>query len=323
MHWSDRVGRRLKLRDLHIVLAVAKSGSMGKAAADLAISQPSVSKAIADVEHAIGLRLFDRSPRGIEPTIYGRALLDCGVAVFDELRQGVKQLEFLVDPAAGELRIGCSETLASGFVSIVLDRVSRRYPRATFHLVPADSITLVNRELRQRNVELVIAGTSALKLEQDITVETLFVDRFVVMASPESKWSRRRKVKLADLIDESWVLPPLDSIPGRHIAQTFASASLESPRAHMVSFSLPLHHQMLATGRFVTMLPLSILRFGKHLPLKLLPVELPDNDYPTGVVTLTKRTLSPLAEIFLDCAREVAKPLAGGRQVGPLRRGTE
>jgi len=313
MHWSDRVGRRLKLRDLHIVLAVAKSGSMGKAAADLAISQPSVSKAIADVEHAVGLRLFDRSPIGIEPTIYGRALLDCGVAVFDELRQGVKQLEFLVDPATGELRIGCSETLASGFISVVVDRISRRYPRATFHIVPSDTITLVNRELRPRNVELVICGTSALKLEPDITVETLFVDRFVVMASPDSSWSRRRKLRLVELIGESWVLPPPDSIPGSHIARAFAAAGLTPPRAQMISFSLPLHHQMLATGRFVTMLPLSMLRFGKHLPLKLLPVELPDNDYPTGAVTLTKRTLSPLAQIFLDYARETAKPLAKGR----------
>ena len=115
MQWTDRVGRRLKLRDLHILLAVAQSGSMGKAAADLAISQPSVSKAIAAVEHALGLRLLDRGTQGIEPTIYGRALLKCGVAVFDELRQGVRELEFLTDPTSGELRIGCTETLAAGF----------------------------------------------------------------------------------------------------------------------------------------------------------------------------------------------------------------
>src|SRR5215813_497103 len=88
MQWTDRIGRRLKLRDLHILLAVAKSGSMGKAAADLAISQPSVSKAIAEVEHAVGLRLLDRGAHGIEPTIYGRALLQCGVAVFDESPAG-------------------------------------------------------------------------------------------------------------------------------------------------------------------------------------------------------------------------------------------
>src|SRR3954452_11952044 len=146
MQWSDRIGRRLKLRDLHILLAVAKSGSMGKAATGLAISQPSVSKAIADVEHTIGLRLFDRSPNGIEPTIYGRALLKCGIVVFDELRQGVKELEFLTDPSGGELRIGCSETMAAGFVSAVTDRLSKDHPRVAFELIPGDTATLIDRE---------------------------------------------------------------------------------------------------------------------------------------------------------------------------------
>jgi DNA-binding transcriptional LysR family regulator len=312
MQWTDRVGRRLKLRDLHILLAVAKSGTMGKAATDLAISQPSVSKAIADVEHTIGLRLLDRGPHGIEPTIYGRALLKCGVAVFDELRQGVKELEFLTDPTAGELRIGCTETLAAGFVSAVVDRVSRQYPRVVFHLVPANPVTLLDRELRQRTVELVVIGTSGLNLEQDVNVEILFEDRFVVMAGAESKWSRRRKLRLADLIDEPWVLPPSDSIPGLNIAQAFRGDGLEPPRAHMISFSLPFHHHLLATGRFITMLPLSMLRFGKHLPLKLLRVETSENPYPTGIITLKNRTLSPVAQLFINCAREVAKPLAKG-----------
>src|SRR4051812_45932306 len=125
MQWSDRIGKRLKLRDLHILLAVAKLGSMGKAAAELAVSQPAISKAIADAEHAVGLRLLDRGPRGIEPTIYGRALLKCSTAVFDELRQGVKELEFLADPGAGEIRFGCTETMAAGFASAVSDRVAR------------------------------------------------------------------------------------------------------------------------------------------------------------------------------------------------------
>jgi DNA-binding transcriptional LysR family regulator len=124
MPWTERIGRRLNLRDLHILLAVAKSGSMGKAPTELAISQPSVSKAIAGVEHAVGLRLFDRGVHGVEPTIYGRALLKCGVAVFDELRQGVKELEFLADPTSGELRFGCTETMAAGFASAVSDRVT-------------------------------------------------------------------------------------------------------------------------------------------------------------------------------------------------------
>ena len=136
--WTGRIGRRVKLRDLHILLAVAHAGSMGKAAADLAVSQPVVSKAIADLEHALGLRLLDRSPQGVEMTLYGREVLKCGTAVFDDLRKGVEALEFLSDPTSGKLRIGCTEPLAAGFVGAVIERLSRKYPRAAFHVITAD-----------------------------------------------------------------------------------------------------------------------------------------------------------------------------------------
>ncbi len=106
VQWNERIGRRLKLRDLHIFLAVVQRGSMAKAATELAISQPAVSKAIADMEYALGLRLLERSRQGIEPTMYGRALIKRGYAVFDELQQGVEELAFLTDPTVGKLRIG-------------------------------------------------------------------------------------------------------------------------------------------------------------------------------------------------------------------------
>src|SRR4051794_27385154 len=104
MHWEDRIGRRIKFRDLHIALAVAQSGSMLKAAEALSVSQPVVSRVIADLEHALGVQLFDRSRKGVEPTAAGRALLSRGRAAFDELNLGVKEIEFLNDPTAGELR---------------------------------------------------------------------------------------------------------------------------------------------------------------------------------------------------------------------------
>ena len=97
MQLSDRIGRRMKLQDLHVLMAVVQLGSMGKAAQSLNLSQPAVSRSIAELEHALGVRLLDRHRRGIEATEYGRALLDCGVAVFDDLRQGVKNIEFLAD----------------------------------------------------------------------------------------------------------------------------------------------------------------------------------------------------------------------------------
>src|SRR2546425_12076877 len=108
--WENRIGRRLRLRDLHILSTVVQWGSMAKAASHLAMSQPAVSEAIASLEAALGVRLLDRTPHGVEPTLYASALLRRGLVVFDELRQGVKEIEFLADPTVGEVRIGCIES---------------------------------------------------------------------------------------------------------------------------------------------------------------------------------------------------------------------
>src|SRR5262249_11924128 len=107
MQLNDRVGRRMKLQDLHVLMTVVQSGSMGKAAKRLNSCQPAISRSISQLEHALGVRLLDRHREGVEATAYGRALLDCGVAVFDDLRQGLRNIEFLADPTAGEVRIGC------------------------------------------------------------------------------------------------------------------------------------------------------------------------------------------------------------------------
>ena len=117
MKWADRIGRRVKLHDLHVLMTVAELGSMGKAAERLAVSQPSVSKSISDLEYAVGVRLLDRTSRGVETTAYGRALLRRGMGAFDELRQGIKDIESLTDPTVGEVRVGCPEAISAGLLS--------------------------------------------------------------------------------------------------------------------------------------------------------------------------------------------------------------
>src|SRR5215207_5099196 len=171
MDWTDRIGRRLKLRNVNILLTVVQSGSMTKAAEVLSVSNPVVSKAISDLEHTLSVRLLERSPQGVEPTIYGRALLKGGIAVFDELKQSVKQIEFLSDPTVGELRIGCTEPLAAGFVPAVIERLSRSYPRLGFRVMTADPATLTERQLPERTIDLAIAPTPGLNLDDDIDAE--------------------------------------------------------------------------------------------------------------------------------------------------------
>src|SRR2546423_8843929 len=126
MQLSDRIGRRMKLQDLHVLMTVVQAGSMGKAARHLNTSQPNISKSIADLEDALGVRLLDRHRQGVEPTKYGRALLDCGVSVFDDFRQGLKKIEVLADPRGGEMRVRKTRLVGASFVSALCER---RLPR--------------------------------------------------------------------------------------------------------------------------------------------------------------------------------------------------
>src|SRR5882757_4349195 len=176
LHWESRIGRSLRLRDLHILFAVAQYGSMAKAAKHLGISQPSISEAIADLENTVGVRLLDRSPQGASTTIYGDALLRRGRAAFDELRQGIRDIEFLADPTVGELRIASPETLTAGFLPAVIERMSRKYPGIVFHVVQANTVTLEFRELRERSVDLALARLTQPLASDDLHAETLFND---------------------------------------------------------------------------------------------------------------------------------------------------
>src|SRR5215470_17874620 len=150
---TDRIERRLKLHDVRVLLSVVQAGSMSKAAGQLGTAQPALSRSIAELEHALGVRLLDRSPRGVEPTAYGRALIKRGVAVFDELRQGVRDIEFLTDPTAGELRIGATEATAGAIVSPLIERLSSNHRRMEFHVVTGDLGRLLH-SLADRNIEL-------------------------------------------------------------------------------------------------------------------------------------------------------------------------
>src|SRR5262245_21322408 len=310
MQLSDRIGRRLKLHDLHVLMTVAQAGTMGKAAQQLNTTQPNISRAVAELEHAFGVRLLDRHRHGIAPTEYGRALLDCGSAVFDDLRQGVKHIELLADPGAGEVRIGSSPYLAEVFVSAVIKRLSRRYPRIVFHLVTAGETGALYRELSERNIDLLIARRVDLLRDDRLEFEILYDSSFAVVAASQNPWVRRRRIALAELVNESWVLPPPEGMLGPAYLDVFRASGLADPRIAVFAAPAGVRLNLVASGRFLTLVPISVLRFSRRPDIKVLPVKLQYARVPVGIATLKNRTLSPVVRLFIADAREVAKPLA-------------
>lgn len=317
MPWDERIGRRLKLRDLHILRAAARLGSLGKAANELAISQPAVSKAITDLERLLGARLLERSPKGVQPTIYGQALLNRSIAVFDELKQSVGDIDGLADPTTGEIRMACPMTIASTLIPPVLESFVGKYPRAVLHFdeVTAAAATRNFRELRERQYDFILErwlpSAQDRSADDDIHSEFLFDDQLVIVAGPKNRWAgRRRKIDLAELLNEPWIMQGTWTWNYRSLNEACHNRGLAMPKASVVTLSLSVITHFLANGPFITSVPRSVAYFKS---LKVLPVDLPARPWPVNVAKLKNRTLRPVVERFIDHLRDFTKPMREAR----------
>jgi DNA-binding transcriptional LysR family regulator len=311
MDWTDRIGRRLKPRDLHIFLAVAESGSMAKAAETLACSRPVISRTIADLEATLGVKLLDRAAQGVEPTRYGRALLSRSIAVFDELRKSVKEIEFLAEPGSGELRFGSLEPLMAGVASAAIAHLSKKFPRLVFHTELGNADAQI-QFLRNRKCEVALTRQFPGPAEPDMQEEALFHDRLLLVTSAENPLARKRRLSIGDLAREQWILAPHERDIGAPIFNAFQAANLAMPTVNILSYSLSLRYSLLESGPFITAIPASAIAFGPMKKfVRVLPIELAPWERPTILMTLKDRSLSPPAEAFIDSVRELCGPLRG------------
>jgi len=302
--WGRSVGRRLKLRDLHIFLMVATQGSMARAAAQLGISQPVVTNAIGDLEHAIGARVFDRSKRGVQVTPFGQVLIRGGTKTFDELKRTISEIEFLADPGAGLVKIGCPETV-SPVLAPIFERMRRRHPRVVFEVSDIVAPTFDLPQLRDRTLDLAVLRVFwAPPHPEDLLVEELVDDETVVVVGANSRLARKRRIDLADLVGEEWVLPPAHTTNSIVVMDAFRARKLPLPKVSYVTFSVALRTGLLATGRYVSVFPKTMMALqAGYMPLKTLPIKLASRKWPIVLVTLKDRTLSPAAQSFIDALR--------------------
>jgi DNA-binding transcriptional LysR family regulator len=307
---KDHLIRRLKVRDLRMLEIIAVRGSMARAAEELGLSQPAISKAIADLERDLGVSVLDRNTRGVDLTESGRVLLQRGRVILDELRQGLSEIENLSDPTAGLVSIGATPG-QSLFIAAVIERTSRRYPKMKFSVDLADPLRLI-RALRDREHDLIICRAQMSEHEPDLRSETLLRDRIEVVVAPTHPLARRRKIALTDLVEERWALAPVESYLGGLVQRAFHSQSLSMPQAVVWTPSIQLRFELMETGGFITVASHSMVthptRRGR---VKTLPVAFGDDAGPMAAITLKARQLTRVSTLVLEEARSVASPIAG------------
>jgi DNA-binding transcriptional LysR family regulator len=202
------------------------------------------------------------------------------------------------------VRIATSIAVAVSFVSAVIDRLSQQHARLSFDVLSTDNIT-ARRALEERRVDLMI-GHMIEPVPVNMTTEVLFHEPHVVVTGSKSTLLRRRNLRLMDLINERWMLPPSDSPFGSVVRDAFRAEGLDLPRAVITSL-LPLRASLLSTGRFLTMVPRIVSDISAEKgAFKRLPLSLPKTLKPFGIVTVKNRSLSPPAELFISHARKLA-----------------
>jgi len=308
----DRIARRVTLRELRLLLAVARCGSILQAAQDVGLTQPAVSKAISDLEALLGARLFDRGNRGVEPTPQGRVVLARAAGMLEELRMAVDELAVLSGAAAGELRIGATPAMCGGLLPHVIGTL----PQGTG---PGSTRAGVRYQVAEMEAEKIAGGLRdrtldcgvgrAPQADADLDFEPLFTDRLFVVAGAGHALARRRSVSAGEAARQRWLLPPAQSAVSRqvHAAFTQLGTHLEPPTIN--TMSILMRCELLDSGDYLTVLHGSLLRFGRVAErLRVLPIDLPA-ELPIGVLRMKNRTLTPLAERFIAHLRESSAKL--------------
>jgi DNA-binding transcriptional LysR family regulator len=284
---------------------------MAKAAVHLRITQPAVSQTVADLEHALGVKLFDRAPKGAVPTPYGQALLNGGIAAFDELAQAVNHIQFLANPTIGKVYIGCPETIAA-ILPPTIAEISRTHPDIVVKISDVVAPTLDLPQLKDRKLDLVLARVSDahthMSTDEQLDVEVLFNDEHCIVVHQESVWARKRKITLADLIAGEWVLPPRDSANRAAIENAVKAHGLPPLKIIAETFSVQLRMNFLTNYQALTIFPRSMMNlFAESMSLKVLSIPLRTEPWPVVMVTIKNRTLNPTAKLFMDIARSQLK----------------
>ena len=308
MNTLELILRRVTLRELRLLLAVARSGSILKAASEIGLTQPALSKSIGELEATLGVRLFDRNNRGVSLTPQGEILLRRATGVFEELRQAVDELQSLADAARGEVRLGGTPAVCAGLLPHAIGTVRSNRPGFRFHVAELESGKLAS-EVASRSIDVGVGREQPGGSGGDMSFERLFDDRLFIVSSPQHPLAKKKSVRLEETARHSWAMPRADGSVTGHLEAQFRLRGLPLPDSTVTTMSMLVRSELVATDSFLTVMYGSILRFGKLSgSLHVLPIDLPSG-IPIGMFRVTGRTLTPSAEIFMQAMREVTRPM--------------
>lgn len=308
----ERALTRLKLRQLRLLVAVGRNGSIQNAARELNISQPAATKMIQDLELDFEVKLFERTNRGVEPTVFGESLIRHGKLIFSQISNAAQELDDLSEGNSGRIVIGTllaatPELLPSAIEKLLLER-----PGVAIKIIEGTNEVLMP-SLLSGEIDMVVGRLPSHRHREKISQEKFFDERILAVSGPQHPLAGAKAISLEQLMNFDWILPPVETTLRRQIDDFFIRQEQQVPGVTIESVSYLANRSLLCTHDFIGLMPAHVaatdVETGKLVKLDW---EVPFGAGAVGVSYRGKDGLSPAGAAFLQALRNAAKQLKSG-----------
>lgn len=299
--------RALTLRHLRLLIALEELRQVGRVAVALNISQPAVSKALAEIENGVGVALFERTPQGMLPTAHGACLLHYAHAMTNEIARAVDELTGIEQGIAAAVAVGATFGAGTGHLLTAATLQARQRLPELAVTVAEGSRDLLLRQLRTARLDLVVGTVGDAAAPPDLECTPLYIDAPAIVCGTRHALAAKRKPSWAGMLSEPWVLPPRTTRVRAAIEALFRRAGAVRPRVLVETLSLDLTLELLAQGGALAVLPQHLSRrLAMAGQVRALEVESPGLVMPISVFSLASAPASAAVDAFKSCLIEAA-----------------
>lgn len=310
-HWFIRA--RLKTRQLLLLSALAEEGNIHGAARSMFMTQPAASKLLKELEDVLAVPLFERLPRGMRPTVYGESMIRHARMVLANLGQAYEEVSALKAGLVGQVRVGTVTTPGLSLLPMAISRLKQGHPDLRVMVQVGSSPELL-AALRQGHLDMVIARPALLHDgEQRLYRYTALAEEPVcAVVRPGHALLAKAELRLQDVANDAWILPPTSSVLRQRLDQMFQQADLAPPSNLIETGSMLFVTRMLGQSDAIAVLSEEVSTFyAKHGLTARLPLDLPCRMDAFGLVTLREQLPSPGARVLVRALAQSVHPLYG------------
>lgn len=297
----------IKVQDLRMLVALDDHGTILNAANIMDLSQPAITKRLQDLERDLGVTLFHRMSRGVEPTPYGEIIIKYAHTILNQLRSAEGEVSDLADGLGGRLAVGIPVSASTDLVSEAIVDLLERRKNVQVTLVEDYNIRLIP-SLKRGDLDLIVGRLPKKTQFEDINIEPFYKESLQIVVRNDHPLAKKKRVSPKELGDWHWLMPPHNSAMHIQLENFFRKKDMKMPTTSVYSLSHAGSLKVVKNQNLIATFPSeSIADEVKAGNLKVLNIDLSSEATEVGIITRQSGFNSPATEMFMDIIRKIGK----------------